>query len=442
MQQLNKLAVNAATLPFNRLYISFLSPNMVYKPGSNTLTGVGLDATTSASDAGFAEIKVAIAKLAAGGVETFFSMGGWNYNCFPGLYMRYSVGGYGNHTPNYWKIQKYGAGNLNGCTESNQWCYVCEPPSEGTTIKSFSIFPEPAQSKTWAAAKSFVEQYAKGTEAPKWNEDMVPGSSWTDTKTGTSFTVPGTNDWKTQNRDPYADIVYLAKDIGAAGIDLDYEEMWHADYFRAEKSTGGPWYLWQTVYKYSAILKDMELNIQAIYPTCKISTAAGAVSAWSGNWWGGNLKGVMYYIQQWMPNILDFMTKGKNAGGVNVMTYDLSSNEDFYECPESGICDLDKQVDYYMKTYSDAGITANVGYEIGQPAYPSIENDASHQLPLTTAMLQSIISTTQANVKGGFIWEIYKPAKSGQSTPEQTLQAICKAVLGADQRCSGSIPAV
>jgi hypothetical protein len=29
-----------------------------------------------------------------------------------------------------------------------------------------------------------------------------------------------------------------------------------------------------------------------------MSTAAGAVGAWSGNWWGGNLKGVWYFTQQ------------------------------------------------------------------------------------------------------------------------------------------------
>ena len=30
----------------------------------------------------------------------------------------------------------------------------------------------------------------------------------------------------------------------------------------------------------------------------KLSTAAGAVGAWSGNWWGGNLKGLWYDTNQ------------------------------------------------------------------------------------------------------------------------------------------------
>lgn len=69
--------------------------------------------------------------------------------------MRYSVGGYGTSTPNYWKIQKFGGGSLAGCTEANQWCYVCEPPSENTTLAAFSIFPEPS---TVAPLPNFVSQ--------------------------------------------------------------------------------------------------------------------------------------------------------------------------------------------------------------------------------------------------------------------------------------------
>jgi hypothetical protein len=82
-----------------------------------------------------------IATFQAAGVDIFLSMGGWNYNCYPALYCKYSVGGYGQSTPNYWKIQKYGGGSVSGCTPENQYCYVCEPPSENTSDSSFSIFP-------------------------------------------------------------------------------------------------------------------------------------------------------------------------------------------------------------------------------------------------------------------------------------------------------------
>jgi hypothetical protein len=52
------------------------------------------------------------------------------------------------------------------------------------------------------------------------------------------------------------------------------------------------------VYKYTAIVYDVMMNVQTIYPTLKVSTAAGAAGAWSTNWWGGNLKGLWYSVKQ------------------------------------------------------------------------------------------------------------------------------------------------
>lgn len=139
------------------------------------------------------------------------------------------------------------------------------------------------------------------------------------------------------------------------------------------------------------------------------------------------------------PDIISFMSTGANAGGINVMTYDLSSNEQFHECPEPGKCALDVQVDFYMSTYATAGIPANVGYEVGTPAYPDPKHDPTHQLPLSSAMLTKIISTTQSKVKGGFFWEIYKPG-DGQASPTAVAQAICKKLLPGTTRCSGAFP--
>ena len=72
------------------------------------------------------------------------------------------------------------------------------------------------------------------------------GSPWTDPVTGLSVTLPGNGTFKTLGRDPYADFVSLAFDLGLSGVDVDYEEMWHADYFKAG-SDAGPWTLDQTV---------------------------------------------------------------------------------------------------------------------------------------------------------------------------------------------------
>lgn len=100
-----------------------------------------------------------------------------------------------------------------------------------------------------------------------------------------------------------------------------------------------------------------------------------------------------------------------------------------------------QQVAFYMDTYAKAGIPANVGYEIGTPAYPDPTHDASHQLPLTKEMLTAIISVTQSKCAGGFFWEMYKPVKDGQASPTDTAQAICNKVLPGNARCKGTIPA-
>jgi hypothetical protein len=283
---------------------------------------------------------------------------------------------------------------------------------------------------------AYVKSKATG-KTPKFHTDIIPGKKWTDSKTGTSLTVPGSGKFDSAGSDPYADIVKLAKDMGAAGVDLDYEEFWHADYFKTGK---GPWELDQTVYKYATIAKDVIDNIKAIYPACKLSTASGAVGAWSGKWWGGNMKGVWLKVKQQMPEITDFMSKGANAGGMNVMTYDLSDNQQYHECPTPDNCPLVKQVEYYMNTYKEANMPASVGYEIGTPAYPPPDHDKEHQLPLDADKLKTIISTTQSKFPSGFFWELYKPA-DGHASATDVAQALCNAILKTD-RCKGVIPPV
>ncbi|KAI9328167.1 hypothetical protein BDR26DRAFT_874466 [Obelidium mucronatum] len=426
--KLAALADNAANIPVNRIYLSFVAPTMVYVPGSNTLEYADIG-YSSTGDHGFAAVKDAVAKLQA--------WRRWNYNCYPYFYAG----------PNYWKITKYGGGSVAGCTAANMWCYVCEPESEGTTLNDFVVFPEPDSTPSWKAAQAQIVAGAKGA-AVKWNPEIIGGAQYTDPiDKKTVTTVPGSNYWKTVNRDPYQDFVYLAKDLGLDGIDLDYEEMWHADTFRTGSGLG-PFNLDQTVYKYTAITYDMINSIKAIYPVCKLSTAAGAAGAWSTKWWGGNLKGVWYYSN------LVFMATGANAGGINVMTYDLSKNNQYFECPSGSTadCDLAGQVKFYMNTFSTANIPARVGYEIGQPAYPDPTNDPTNQIPLTQSALTGILSgVPSTSTVGGFFWELYKPKNSAPTGPSgqpdnidatTAAQQICAKILPGAARCSGVIPPI
>ncbi|KAF9322096.1 hypothetical protein BG003_006941 [Podila horticola] len=421
--KLKALADNAANIPINRVFLSFARPGMVYVPGSNTLEHVGLNYANT-PDFGFADLKARVATLQANGVEVFLSVGGWNYGCFPYTYTYYSVGGYGTTTPNYYKILESG-GSLDKCTEANMWCYTCEPQKENTVLADFDIFPEPTNSTTWKAAVQYVTTGAKGA-APVFHPEMVPGRQWTDPKTQISNLVPGNDYFIQQNRDPYQDLVYLGKDLGLAGVDIDYEEMWHADMYKDGPSTG-PWTNHQTVYKYAAIMRDVQLNIQAIAPTMMIATAASAAGGLSTNWWGGNLKNIWYLTYAWYPEVYNFIAQGANGGGVNVMTYDLSNNQEYHECPDANTCSLSQQANYYMKSYADNGMVAHVGYEIGIPAYPAIEHDPTHQLPLTQAELSAILAVQGA--KGGFFWELYKAAGQTNNIDVSTAaQQICKAV--------------
>ncbi|KAJ3001340.1 UNVERIFIED_CONTAM: hypothetical protein HDU68_006938, partial [Siphonaria sp. JEL0065] len=119
--KLAQVVASAATLPINRVTLSFVRPDLYYIPGSNTLGTVGFNYGTS-GDYGFAEVKAAVAKIQAAGVEVFLSMGGWDYNCWPYTYLRYSINPYGGNNAKI--IQTYGNGNIDNCNASNQWCYA------------------------------------------------------------------------------------------------------------------------------------------------------------------------------------------------------------------------------------------------------------------------------------------------------------------------------
>jgi hypothetical protein len=116
--------------------------------------------------------------------------------------------------------------------------------------------------------------------------------------------------------------------------------------------------------------------------------------------------------------------------------------QEFHECPTDDTCTLPEQVSYYMNTYtSEAGIPAAVGFEIGTPAYPDPVHDASHQLPLTRADLDDLVSTVVPGCSGAFMWELFKaPAGADNASPTDVAQALCTAILPGSPRCTGTIP--
>ncbi|ORY37025.1 hypothetical protein BCR33DRAFT_854898 [Rhizoclosmatium globosum] len=449
--KLQALAANASNLPMTRLMLSFVRPDMLYIPGSKTLQYSNIGFPTS-GDYGFAAVKEAVKKLQAGGIEVFLSMGGLNNNCFPYFYMKYSIAYFGM-SDEYWKIYKYGNGSTTACTKDNNWCRACDLGVYAYDLSDLSVFPEPNNTSSFQNAQARVASQAKGNNVI-WHPEIVGGAQYIDPADKTTVvTVPGSNLWSIQNRDPYQDFIYLAKDLGLNGVDLDYNEIWHADTFRSGSNSLGPFKLDQTVYKYSAIAYDIMKQIRLIYPTCLFSTTVSSVGAWQGNWWGGSLKGLWYYVNLWYPDLIRFITHDANAGGINVKSFDLSKNNAYYSCQDIIFdCNLGGQVQYFMSTYAQAGIWARTGYQVGQPSHPSPFNDSSHQLPLTQPDLKTILQGVSSSITlGGYVWELFKPKNdlpTGSKLQPNNLgvnsviQQICSKTFPLSARCGGVIPVI
>ncbi|WP_445219728.1 hypothetical protein ACKWRH_06080 [Bradyrhizobium sp. Pa8] len=203
----------------------------------------------------------------------------------------------------------------------------------------------------------------------------------------------------------YKNIVALANDLGVMGIDVDYEEIWHADInaklwtltpdeitppaptndaMKAEMlddkalmelgigadvfgdtlklnpdSDKLPRAMPRTVEKFAAILKSLDNAIKSINQSLKLSVAApanGGIPNMSANWetiapnsgiyggvWrGGNLYGLIYNTALLHKAEIDKLSH------VGIMAYDLGELDCERTRPESHIpCDLVGQVNYY-----------------------------------------------------------------------------------------------
>jgi hypothetical protein len=417
------------------------------------LNGENSQPTPVTEDGGYAELKDIIELLSKSGTEVFLSMGGWNYNCNPEFYAKNSMGSYHQDS------------NYLDSTYSDYFNGACEPkPKSGSSVTPgdywnyFTFFPDP----------NFYKQKDSATQP-------VPGGFLnspvihTDDKRATfqqnnvQHILPGNfipkKEWDAGG-DPYTSFVTFAKNLGASGIDFDYEEFWHADTYNtdAPPTPGGYNYGTETINKIKAILEMFSKELNAT-TGLKLSTPAGAVNNMTeGPWWGGNLKGINNEVKN--PGFTTYFTNGQTGGGMNVMSYDLSGDPGGSEvccnggqarwgtkdCPtnppnpppwpspcdgnwgqcggktynsksvSSGIlpqsCDLPTQVAFYVDTYNKE---ASYGIEIGQPAYPALGKQGR-----IVADEQSIDKITSANPNGGFFWDVFKPGQDdhGNTVPD------------------------
>lgn len=207
-------------------------------------------------------------------------------------------------------------------------------------------------------------------------------------------------------KESYAKVVHLAAQLGASGIDIDYEEFWHADMNAFEwkitpdtapPSTGIEYistnnlidagkggYIYnsdgqligdqglprvmpETVDKFAAIIRELKSSIERIAPDLKLSMAAPAagaipnmsanwgtnaqtVSTYGGAWWGGNLYGLIYNTALMYPQEIDALTS------IGIMSYDLSETD--CDTSDGGAvegsfipCDLAGQEKFYYGTF-------------------------------------------------------------------------------------------
>ncbi|MCO4173861.1 toxin [Aeromonas veronii] len=262
----------------------------------------------------------------------------------------------------------------------------------------------------------------------------------------------------------YRNIVKLANDLGVAGIDLDYEEFWHADlnayswkltpdniqlpdsnveYITTSQlsamgksglvyddnmqvnpgSEAMPRMMEKTEDKFSAIMESIYTSIDAINPELKLSAAAPATGGipnmsanwgingfttytYGGAWWGGNLNGLIYNTALRYPDLINRLSS------IGIMSYDLSETD----CGgETNIpCDLAGQVDFYYSSFINwlkSGDSIRPGHAIvkGSPTYAN-----------ASLQPQKMLITPSINV--GF--EVGRPATGGLILTKEILNTI------------------
>ncbi|MCW8418605.1 glycoside hydrolase family 18 protein [Fluoribacter dumoffii] len=434
-QQLQQYVEDLAKLKkpnFNRVIFSFVRPTLIdYQTGSLADTGL-LGYFTDHDGKGaqaFNALKAAIKLSEEKNIQTFLSVGGWNYSC-------------------NFEIAKD----------------ACGPHSSAANRIFYDWFPDPTDRDQASKAKT-----------------------------------------------SYANLVKLANDLGVDGLDIDYEEFWHADEYAVtwgpsssgEWSTGiaqqiidsgGPTYknlieygthsgssfvMPKTIDKLDAILHAIIDDPGAKY--LKFATAAPPVGARpitgfvygdkypdiytkGGLWWKGNLKGLWYNLTNKDAAIVS------HFDSLGLMTYDLCSDiPSVCEPYAGGPLDLTGQVNAYMKDYTNwlqaqcaskpsltidnigkvtflpakYHINAKIqfGFEVNQPAYPKNING---QLQLTNQLVNKILDA-QKDSGGVIIWEMYSKQNTAvpdATTVKYTINQSCKTFLAHDPRydCNADFP--
>lgn len=416
---------------FNRVIFSFIKPTLTdYQSGSLANTGIlgyfhegdghGISA--------FELLKTAVILSKSKNIQTFLSVGGWNYSC------NYEI--YGS---------KCG-----------------DPPSEEEGIY-YDYFPDPTSSSESEIAKiSYANVVKLVNDLGIEGIDVDAEEFWHADKYAVQW-----------NGNPWATSV--ANDILANGGPT-YDNL--MTYGTGAATSSGPAAMPKTVAKMNAILNLLESNSGA--SNLLFSSAAPPVGArpitgfvygdnvpdiysYGGLWWLGNLKGLWYHLTEVDSSLVS------RFDSLGLMTYDLCGSGTNCAPYGGGPTDLAGQVDAYMDDYlnwlkASSPTAANMtvdqngkviflpakyklptkiqfGFEVNQPAYPK---DVSGQLQLTDELVDTILAQQKSTADGVIIWQMYSiPNTAAHGTTTQyTIQQSCKTFLLNDNRynCDAAFP--
>lgn len=399
LDNLKAIAADPKKYNFTRLNLAFINPRLAFN-GIN-LKGTGLF-NTMTTPPSLKEIQSLIATIKASGKQIYLSVGGWDN----------SMGGDGDEAVS-------NEFNIPGFTEKPDSAYF--NPKTGSDggylyFKTILLYPK---GEFYPLDSSGKCRFSDAGETPSasnhWCHIVEPKSS---SQESSSFPYPynfpagdlpdKTIKPDTASNNHYQELVKLSVALGVDGIDIDDEEFWSADWYRTDFSpstrdtannydrnpkSAGPWLMPAAVDKFAWIVSSIEQN--AAKNNLSVSMAAPAVGAipinggWGTGkqWWGGNLKGLVYNLAHYDKNGLN----GKKLiadlkGGIGVMTYDLASD---LPNPPFGATDyspLDMQVATYMNSFKlelNGILPPSLlypGVEIGNPAFPAYKPSA--KLPL------------------------------------------------------------
>lgn len=414
---------------FNRVIFSFVKPTLTeYTSGNLANTGIlgyfdQNDEDGKSVDA-FNLLKKAATLSKQKNIQTFLSVGGWNYSCNDKI--------------------------------SGVFC--------GPNTGRYDYFPDPTDPKeTEKAQLSYSNLVKLVNDLGIQGIDFDYEEFWHADKYAVHWGPSSTGEWSTT----------IGNDILHAGGPT-YDNLMQF----GVADSGAAFVMPKTVNKVAAILHEIADNPAA--QNLQFATAAPPVGGRpitgfvygdnypdiytkGGVWWKGNLKGLWY-------NLVD---KDKEIAAhfdsLGLMTYDLCGDNAQMCAPYGGgSLDLAGQVAAYINDYThwlktaDTEATLEVsnigkvtflpatyklktkiqfGFEVNKPAYPP---NPSGQLQLTNQLVNTILQQ-QKNMDGVIIWQLYSQqntAVSDATTTRYTLQKSCETFLAGDNRydCSAKFP--